>query len=64
MAQLSDEFGLYGFVLPGKPGIICVEGDLDNCHNFYRKVNYSNRDRYPLLRGLIPSKHCLIVTLE
>ena len=36
MAQLSDEFDLRGFVLPGKPGIICVEGDSDDCHRFYR----------------------------
>ena len=42
MAQLSDEFGLSGFVLPGKPGIICVEGDADNCHNFYSAIKRWN----------------------
>ena len=33
MAQLSDELELRGFVLPGKPGIVCVEGDDDDCHH-------------------------------
>jgi len=42
MAQLSDEFDLYGFVLPGKPGIICVEGDLDDCHRFYSAIKRWN----------------------
>merc|ERR1711980_25565 len=42
MAQLSDEFDLRGFVLPGKPGIICVEGDVDNCHRFYSAIKRWN----------------------
>jgi len=42
MAQLSDEFDLRGFVLPGKPGIICVEGDSDDCHRFYSAIKRWN----------------------
>jgi len=30
--------GLKGFSLPGKPGFVCVEGDEDNCDNFWEQV--------------------------
>ena len=38
MAQLSDELGLHGFVLPGKPGIICVEGVVEDVQEFYSHI--------------------------
>ena len=38
MAQLSDDLGLHGFVLPGKPGIICVEGTCDTVQEFYSHI--------------------------
>ena len=38
MAQLYDELGLHGFVLPGKPGVICVEGVGDDVQEFYSHI--------------------------
>lgn len=33
---------LTGFCLTGKPGIICVEGDKDQCEEFWRDIRYPN----------------------
>ena len=33
--SLADEFQLTGFCLPGKPGVICVEGEERNTKQFY-----------------------------
>ena len=37
-AQISSELGLHGFVLPGKPGIICVEGPAEDVQQFYAAI--------------------------
>lgn len=36
--DLSREFDLTGFCLPGKPGIICVEGLAHNTDDWWHKV--------------------------
>ena len=33
--SLSSELDLTGFMLPGKPGVVCVEGDVRNTKQFY-----------------------------
>lgn len=33
--DLADELELSGFCLPGKPGVVCVEGDESNTKHFY-----------------------------
>ena len=33
--QLSKEYNLSGFCLPGKPGVVCVEGTVRNTKEFY-----------------------------
>lgn len=38
----AQELQLTGFVLPGKPGIICVEGEKENCDEFWQKLKYPN----------------------
>lgn len=37
--DLSREFDLTGFCLPGKPGIICVEGMSRNTDDWWQKVS-------------------------
>ena len=38
MALLSANLGLNGFILPGKPGIICVEGIQKDVQEFYSHI--------------------------
>ena len=38
MLGLASEFCLTGFVQPGKPGIICVEGTTRNCQEWWSHV--------------------------
>jgi hypothetical protein len=38
MLDMSKEFELTGFVLPGKPGIICIEGDSKNTAEWWSIV--------------------------
>ena len=38
----AKEFGLTGFSLPGKPGIICIEGYQDDCEDYWHKLKYPN----------------------
>ena len=45
MLGLSSEFCLTGFVQPGKPGIICVEGTTRNCQEWWSHVKSWNWQR-------------------
>jgi len=38
MLDMSKEYSLTGFVLPGKPGIICIEGDAKNVNEWWAIV--------------------------
>lgn len=38
--DLAHEFHLTGFCLPGKPGMICVEGVLADCDEWWQKVSF------------------------
>jgi len=42
MAQLSDNLDLHGFILPGKPGIICIEGTSKQVQEFYAHIRRWN----------------------
>ena len=42
MLQWSKEWCLTGFILPGKPGIICIEGLKKNCKEFNSRVRAMN----------------------
>ena len=42
MLQWSKELCLNGLVLPGKPGIICIEGIISNCKEFNSRVRAMN----------------------
>jgi len=42
MLQWSKEYCLTGFILPGKPGIICIEGLSKNCKEFNSLVRAMN----------------------
>ncbi|KAJ0063537.1 hypothetical protein NL108_003837 [Boleophthalmus pectinirostris] len=36
--EWSKELGLTGFSMPGKPGVVCVEGSQDACEDFWARV--------------------------
>lgn len=38
----AAELDLTGFVLPGKPGIICVEGMKERCDEYWQRLKYPN----------------------
>ncbi|XP_067125208.1 RWD domain-containing protein 2A [Centruroides vittatus] len=40
--ELSQQLQLTGFCLPGKPGIICVEGPTKDCNYFWHKIKHMN----------------------
>ena len=40
---------LTGFVRPGKPGFICIEGFEDNCEAFWRKIRSLNWQKISLI---------------
>lgn len=42
LLDLSAEFQLTGFSMPGKPGVICVEGFSRNCTEFWSLVKHWN----------------------
>ena len=42
MLKWSEELCLTGFILPGKPGIICIEGCKSNCREFNSRVRAMN----------------------
>ncbi|XP_077302744.1 RWD domain-containing protein 2B isoform X2 [Arctopsyche grandis] len=42
MLSLADEYRVTGFMLSGKPGIVCVEGDKDDCEHWWADVKAMN----------------------
>eukprot|EP00116_Pleurobrachia_bachei_P008312 sb/3468574/ len=42
MVKWSRELDLTGFILPGKPGVICIEGSVANCREFNVRVRAMN----------------------
>ena len=42
MAEVAREFHLTGFCMPGKPGIICLEGDSDKCNEVWAVIKSWN----------------------
>ena len=40
--QLSKDYDLTGFCLPGKPGVVCVEGTIRNTKEFYQHLRSWN----------------------
>ncbi|KRY19253.1 RWD domain-containing protein 2B, partial [Trichinella patagoniensis] len=38
MLELAKQLDLTGFCLPGKPGVVCVEGDRGDCIQFWKQV--------------------------
>lgn len=42
MIQWSKDLTLNGFILPGKPGIICIEGTADECKDFNLRIRAMN----------------------
>lgn len=33
--NLADDYDLTGFCLPGKPGVVCIEGTAEDCNNWW-----------------------------
>lgn len=48
LVSLASHLGLNGFSMPGKPGVIVVEGDLDKCQAFWDAVRSWNWKRIVL----------------
>jgi len=46
--DMSREYDVTGFCLPGKPGIICIEGDAKNCSDWWSVVRNWNWKRLSL----------------
>ncbi|KAG8221846.1 hypothetical protein J437_LFUL003222 [Ladona fulva] len=40
--DLSHEYNITGFCLPGRPGIICIEGMSRNCEDWWFKIKHLN----------------------
>lgn len=40
--SLADEFNLTGFMLAGKPGIVCIEGEKDDCEEWWSRIKAMN----------------------
>ena len=40
--ESAAQLNLTGFVLPGKPGIICVEGIKEHCDEYWQTLKYPN----------------------
>lgn len=40
--SLAEDLSVTGFMLPGKPGIICVEGDSPDCEEWWARVRAMN----------------------
>jgi len=38
----AEELDITGFILPGKPGILCVEGFKENCDEYWQRLKYPN----------------------
>ncbi|XP_033098519.1 RWD domain-containing protein 2B-like [Anneissia japonica] len=54
--EWAKEFKVTGFCLPGKPGIICLEGDTESCEEYWhrlrrltwKKISCKHREDIPL----------------
>jgi hypothetical protein len=46
--ELAHEFHISGFCLPGKPGIICVEGTAPDCEEWWSRVSVAFLSSYSL----------------
>ncbi|KAL1285543.1 RWD domain-containing protein 2B [Trichinella pseudospiralis] len=42
MLELAKQLNLTGFCLPGKPGVVCVEGNQQDCNQFWKQVRKWN----------------------
>lgn len=42
IVKIARDYDLNGFCLPGKPGIICVEGSEDSCFNWWKIIKNMN----------------------
>ncbi|XP_020292043.1 RWD domain-containing protein 2A [Pseudomyrmex gracilis] len=57
VANLAKENSLTGFCLAGKPGIICMEGTLEDCEYCWQKIKAMNWHRI-LIKLLEKEKDC------
>lgn len=55
----AKQLCLRGFILPGKPGFLCVEGGEKNCQQWWQQVhrsficsNYYSHSLFPQVRGM------------
>ncbi|XP_039263776.2 RWD domain-containing protein 2B-like isoform X1 [Styela clava] len=46
--EWSKELQLTGFSMPGKPGIVCVEGPMNNCEEFWQRMKRQTWKRLSL----------------
>ena len=65
MLALASDGSLFGFCLPGKPGVICIEGDADEVDSFWSRIRRWNWQRLQLVYSetydctcMKPSKSC------
>lgn len=35
--EWAKELGLTGFSMPGKPGVVCIEGPQDSCEDYWQR---------------------------
>ena len=42
ISEFAEELDITGFVLPGKPGILCIEGFKENCDEYWQRLKYPN----------------------
>lgn len=57
VSTLAKENSITGFCLAGKPGIICMEGALDDCDYCWQKIKAMNWQKI-LIRFLEKEDHC------
>ena len=41
IVEWAKELGMTGFCMPGKPGIVCVEGLQENCDNYWQRLVFT-----------------------
>lgn len=44
--ELAKENNITGFCLPGKPGIVCIEGSLVECDYWWQKVSLFDYEQF------------------
>lgn len=54
--DLAHHLKLTGFCLPGKPGVICVEGYASQCDNFWDRIKHMNWKKIMLKKREVCSK--------